>query len=177
MALQSNTTCSEYSPLPYDETFLSWWEWLFPGWHYPPSESVMFMGLALKIMWIISFGLCIQQTSVQLNAYGRSLYYRCYHQEEDVSFGRIVLHHCSRVPETLRINVNMHRSSFCSMWWLNILFKTHMFFAPYNLLLVTSRWVRKQKRKCLSSDNFRWSEQLFFFVAFALLQDLCSAHG
>lgn len=23
------------SPLPYDEAFLSWWEWCFPGWPHP----------------------------------------------------------------------------------------------------------------------------------------------
>ncbi len=104
---RSIQSCSEWSPLSCDETFLSWWEWSLPGWQCPhPQGTRAHWMLWWGWKWCESYAMAFShQISTQLNTYGRfwsdMLDGALHHHHQNTKWGNIfwknAVHLSSRV--------------------------------------------------------------------------------
>ncbi len=114
---KSVQSCSEWSPLSYDETFLSWWEWSLPGWQCPHPQGTRAHWMVWWVWkWCESYAMAFAVTRSQPNVLDSALH----HHHQNTKWGNIFwksgIHSSSRVPETCRINAKALWSCSGGTW-------------------------------------------------------------
>ena len=96
---KSTQSCSESSPLSYDETFLSWCEWSLSGWQCPNlyvQKGSLNVLMSMKMMWVIVYtmALAVTRSQPKFNTYENfwtDVLHSALHHHQNNKWGSIVL--------------------------------------------------------------------------------------